>query len=189
MACRWRGCLTTSLLSGIEQTIFLVFTLFRFHRRALFDSTNAGVKGIGPVLAKVLLTHFDSVQAIYDLKASNPEGFRRELETCVNTAKQEGRGKFTTDRVQKLLSESSIEDIRLYRQLLALRRDVELLSPACPQRLSVDGPQALANLNSSHFRYLGERRDAESELDAISPSLSAALVKLRRAYHLLDRVP
>lgn len=147
------------------------------------------MKGVGPVLAKVLLNHFDSVQSIYDLMASDPEEFRRELEVCLSTAKQEKRGTFTAGRVLRLLSDASIEEIRLYRQLLALRKDVEHLSPACPQRFSVDGPQALAYLNSSHFRYLGERRDAETELDAISPSLSAALVKLRRVYHLLDRVP
>ena len=147
------------------------------------------MKGIGPVLAKVLLHHFDSVQSIYELKASNPIEFQRELESCLIAAKRESRGSFTPGRVLKLLSNASMEEIQLYRQLLALRKDVQHLSPACPHRFKVDGALALADLSSSHFRYLGERKGAEMELDAISPSLVSALTKLRRVYHLLDRVP
>ena len=106
------------------------------------------MKGIGPVLAKVLLHHFESVQSIYELKASNPMKFQRELESCLVIAKREGRGSFTPGRVLKLLADASLEEVQLYRQLLALRKDVALLSPACPQRCSVDGPLALADLTS-----------------------------------------
>lgn len=153
------------------------------------DLLYKGVKGVGPVLAKVLLNHFDTVHAIFDMRETRPDDFVRELDVCLFTAKEEGRGTFTTKRVLKLLSEVTVQEIELYRSLLSLRKDIDHLIPACPRRLSLEGPQTLSDLHSAHFRYLGERRSAEEELQSIAPDLSIALKKLRRVYHHLDRIP
>lgn len=147
-----------------------------------------GVRGVGPVLARTLLNHFGSIEAIVLAKESDATAFEESLRACLQSSRDQGGRGASLPRVLALLGSVSATQMTLFKQLVTLRSDVNALTNvrAVP---SVDKGINLETLASADLRYLGERAGAEAQLSSVSVSLTEPLRILRRSYHLLDRCP
>ena len=159
------------------------------------------MKGVGPVMAQALLRHFTSFSSLEEAYHTlSPEAFEQELMNCFSSPllplasspspPPEGKKKriISAARVVKLLSATDFSLIRTFQDLIALRRDILHIEPACAERCKKEGIVELAALSTGHFRYTGELIQAEEQLLGVSPSLALPLQALRRTYHTLDRI-
>ena len=158
------------------------------------------MKGVGPVMAQALLQHFTSFSSLEGAYHTlSPEDFEQELIECFSSpilpssssnSSIEGKKKriISAPRVVKLLSATDFSLIRNFQALIALRKDINHIEPACAARFKKEGIVELAALSTGHFRYAGELLCAEEQLLGVSPSLALPLQALRRTYHTLDRI-